>query len=184
MKKTFIIAVLLAMTFNYATCQSNFKWEKIDSINKSKDLLYSDTKMFIANYWKSSKDVIQNDDKEVGVILIKATKIMNVPYALSTFTYTYNYTVTFRMKENKYKINIDNVYCNRAYCSSPNASPIKIEPFEGDNCPKTTTLMGGGITKDKAQSMMNSLIKDLQSIIDDYVKTINVFTNTSKENGW
>ncbi len=36
----------------------------------TKTHLYSATKMFIAEFWKSAKDVIQNDDKEAGIILI------------------------------------------------------------------------------------------------------------------
>ena len=52
--------------------------------------IYSDTKLFIGNYWKSAKDVIQNDDKEGGIILLKGIQLMNVSYALATFTYVYN----------------------------------------------------------------------------------------------
>ena len=55
--------------------QTNFQWEKIDSVNKSKAQIYSDTKMFIAEVWKSANSVIQNDDKESGLILVKGSTI-------------------------------------------------------------------------------------------------------------
>lgn len=67
MKKVILTAIsILFMTFSYA--QANFKWDKIDSIAKNKNELYSLTKMYIGETWKSAQNVIQNDDKEGGMV--------------------------------------------------------------------------------------------------------------------
>jgi len=64
MKKVFIVLSLCLSQIVFA--QNDFKWETIDSTFNSKDQLYSLTKTFIAEKWKSANDVIQNDDKEGG----------------------------------------------------------------------------------------------------------------------
>ena len=151
--------------------QANFKWEKVDSTLKTKNQIYSDTKMFIAETWKSAKDVIQNDDKETGLILIKGVTIESVSLFMATYKYVYNYTITFKMKDNKYKIILDNVNCEEAIFSG-RGSIAEINPFEGDNCPPTGTLSHPGLPRGKAISMMANLKFDLQSIIDRYMEYI------------
>ncbi len=64
----FIAASLITLS---SIAQVDFRWEKIDSVDKSKSQIYSDTKMAIAELWKSAQSVIQNDDKEGGMILVK-----------------------------------------------------------------------------------------------------------------
>jgi hypothetical protein len=151
-----------------------FTWEKTDSVTKTKAQIYSDTKMFIAITWKSAKNVIQNDDKEGGIILLKGSTTREVFYLGTTWYYVYYYNVTFRMKDNKFKIVIDNLYCESAY-NSKGGVPNKIEPFLGDECPPNASMgfSTPGIPKKQAISMMASLLNDFQPIIDDYVKYIN-----------
>ena len=53
---------LILTSIGIISCMIGFTqttFEKIDSVSKNKSQIYSDTKMFIAEYWKSSKDVIQ-----------------------------------------------------------------------------------------------------------------------------
>ena len=149
-----------------------FIWEKTDSVAKSKEEIYSDTKMFIAVKWKSSKDVIQNDDKEGGIILLKGSTIKEEFFFGATYYYVYGYNVTFRMKDNKFRIVIDNLHCASAY-NSGGGKPHKIDPFVGNDCPTTIDFNTPGIPKKQAISMMASLLNDFQPIVDDYVKYIN-----------
>lgn len=151
-----------------------FTWEKTDSVAKTKAQIYSDTKMFIAITWKSAKNVIQNDDKEGGIILLKGSTTREVFCFGTTWYYVYYYNVTFRMKDNKFKIVIDNLYCESAY-NSKGGVPNKIEPFLGDQCPQNVSMGFNtpGIPKKQAISMMASLLNDFQPIVDDYVKYIN-----------
>src|SRR5664280_2357746 len=114
MKVSLFFIILLLFTLN-SLAQSNFEFVKTDSIQKTKEQIYSATKMFIAETWKSSKEVIQNDDKDGGVILIKGkTEIkweqpFNMPKMIIFHDSWYSYNVTFRMKNSKYQIKIDNV---------------------------------------------------------------------------
>lgn len=95
MKKTILLIAGIFIGFA-SFAQTNFKWEKIDSVAKTKSQLYSDTKMFIAETWKSSKDVIQNDDKEGGVLLIRGISIRTATYGKGMFMQTVNgYTSGF-----------------------------------------------------------------------------------------
>jgi hypothetical protein len=74
--KLFILmSLFLTMTINLFS-QSNFKWERVDSCGKTKDVLYTDTKIFIADSWKSAQNVIQNDDKD-GDNIINNTNILD-----------------------------------------------------------------------------------------------------------
>ena len=171
MKKLILIsfaALMISLSFG----QTNFNWEKTDSVAKTQLQIYSDTKMFIAKTWKSAKDVIQNDDKEAGVILIKGAAIMKESFMMQEYVYVYNYNLTFKMKENKYKIILDNVVCSRAYMEKGGASATSIDPFEGDNCPETGTFKAPGLPKKKAIAMMPLLTQELQSIVDSYEKYI------------
>ena len=182
MKKIFFTTTALFL-FTLTFGQTNFKWEKVDSIQKTKSKIYSDTKMFIAETWKSSKEVIQNDDKDGGIILIKAISIKKVAHMGGDYVYVYNYNVTFKMKDNKYKIIIDNVSCESAYGSPSNVAHSKIEPFDEDNCPELkTTPNEFALPKKKAITMMTSLKNELQTIIDNYDKYIKTSSNSS--DGW
>jgi hypothetical protein len=166
MKKVlFLMSAMLIITLS-SFSQANFQWEKTDSVGKTKDQIYADTKMFIAQTWKSAKDVIQNDDKESGVILIKGLNTQIIPSGSfsSKPNYYFKYNVTFRMKDNKYRISINNVECIEASYRTYNYKLI--QPFDGgeENAPSTAVL-----SKKKSVEMMVSLRNDLQSIVDQYM---------------
>ncbi len=176
-----IILILLIISVNNLFSQTNFVWEKTDSVSKSKSQIYTDTKMFIAETWKSSKAVIENDDKEGGIILIKGNVIKSDTYSMNVLEYVYAYTITFRMKDSKYKITLDNVYC-KSTSNNFNWQVKKVEPFDGDNCPKINTgLTSTGLPKKKMIALMASVKNELQSIIDNYTQYIK---SPSKNSDW
>lgn len=148
--------------------QSNFQWEKVDSVSKSKSEIYSLTKLYIGEKWKSAQDVIQNDDKEAGVVLVKGASFQEFPFMGGVYVYIYRYTMTFRMKDHRYKVTLDNVYCEDAYMKSSGAKVVKLEPFEGENCPETGTFKAPGLPKKKAIIMMGEFKQSLQSLVDSY----------------
>ena len=174
MKK--ILITLLIVISNIAYSQKNFIWEKIDSTSKTKSEIYSLTKMFIAEKWKSAKDVIQNDDKDGGNILIKGIVVEYNTSAMFSMDYTYSYMVTFKMKDYKIFIGIKNVNCVRCIRAGKYEKPC-IEPFDGDDCPSTGSFNGDGMSKKKTIEMMKNLKNDLQQIIDSYCKYINTNNN-------
>ena len=180
MKKLILSIVMLVSLTTFG--QTNFKWEKIDSIPKTKDQIYSDTKVFIAEQWNSAKDVIQSDDKEGGIIVLKGLSQKNLAYATVTYNYTYSYIVKFMSKDGKVKIVIDNVHCQSMSFNGKEYPNQKIEPFDGDvcldpNCGKPNSKLGN-----KVVIMMGELRAELQGIVDSYEKYIKT-TSTTKD-GW
>lgn len=115
--------------------------------------------------------------------MLKGATVQKVNHALHTFTYVYNYTVTFRMKEGRYKITIDDVYCKDAY---PDASAeytiLKIEPFEGKYKKGKGGFASTTIPEKKAVPMMQNLKAELNSIITSYAKYLN--EESISEDNW
>ncbi len=152
--------LLLTVSLNYCSAQDNFKWEKIDSVPKTKDQIYSDTKMFIAENWKSAQNVIQNDDKDAGIILVKGNTSIDITFMLNAHNYTYSHTAKFYMKDNKYRVIIEDVKCVSATCNGTIKWPL-MEPGVIDY---GTT----GVPNKKAEEVMTILKNELQGIVDRY----------------
>ena len=172
---SFLGTILLSISF----AQENFEWDLVsDSIEIDKEELYSKTKLFIAETWKSADDVIQLDDKEGGQILIKGVSVQKVKHATALFEYTYSYNLTFKFKDGKCRVFLKNVQCELAHYSYNEV--VKIEPFEGGDCPKTSSA-GVGISKKKAIIMMESLKQELQAIVDEYLSQMN---NDNSTDDW
>ncbi|MHB8158246.1 MAG: DUF4468 domain-containing protein [Desulfocucumaceae bacterium] len=183
MKKTIFLFISMVISVMVSNAQTNFKWDIADSIPKSKSQIYSDTKIFIAKTWKSAQTVIQNDDKEAGNILVKGSSVQKVYHSMNDFTYVYSYTVTFRMKDNKFKIIIDNVFCESAVpVGQAKYDILKIEPFDGEYVKGKTGMMTATLPEKKAVPMMATLRAELQSIVDNYIKYINETSST--EDDW
>ena len=161
------VLFLLALFFiNPIYSQTNFTWDISDTISKSKDQIYSDVKLFVAKSWKSANHVIQNDDKDAGVVLVRGVIAKSFSFLGAGYAYDYSYIVTFRMKDGKYKFTIDNVYCEKAYMTTSSYYIPKVEPFDGDNCPETGTFKKPGPPAKRLIPMMASVKMDLQSIYD------------------
>lgn len=162
--KQILLAVLIISTCS-SRAQKDFKWELMDSVAKSKNQIYSDTKMFISETWKSANDVIQNDDKDGGAVLIKGKTKQTAKSGLSNLTFWYSYTIKFLMKDNKYKLVIDNVL----YDSGPSAMWNSYQLTPSDEFPG---LGKSGMSGKSWAILMEGIRNDLQGIADAYVKKI------------
>lgn len=161
MKKTLFILFLIP-TILFA---QEYKFEKTDTIDLSNDELYSRTKIFIADFWNNANFVTQNDSKENIQVVGKHSEIRKVGMGLSNI-YEYKYTVRFRMKDNKYRIEIYDIICTGAYqegLGSRHDIPL-IQPYFGETNQKTSS-MGKGLSKKKANEMMNDLTAFFEKII-------------------
>lgn len=180
MKKQLIFVCVIGMMAVQSIGQTNFKWDKVDSVNKTKSQIYSDTKMFIAQTWKSAQDVIQNDDKETGSILIKGSTKQSITYGVSPYNYFYNYTITFLMKDNKVRIILENVTCSNMFITGSNVTVSCLPTFEGENYPNTESSMSN-LSKKKQRELMFNLKNDLQLIVDSYTKSVKAPSVLTKE---
>ena len=159
---------ILMFTLSYG--QVNFKWEKTDSIAKTKSQIYSDTKLFIAETWKSAKAVIQYDDKENGAIFIEGNIKKIAGNANRIADYWYSYNVKFYMKEQKYRIVIENVEFK--HCSNGGGWIAQVaNEYPGAwHC---------SLLEKQWTELMTSLKMDMQYIIDDYEKYIKTSSITN-----
>jgi hypothetical protein len=172
--KTKILILISFFNLFLASAQTNFEWQVIDSVNKTKNQIYSDTKLFIAENFNSAKSVIQNDDKESGNIYVVGIIKETIGYYGYTYTYYYEFRMSFFMKENKFKTNIDNVKCSSTTApSNANYSIECIKPFDGENYTGSNPWLGtGGIPKQKQLELMNNLRNSLTSFMNKYVDYI------------
>ncbi len=177
MKKTILLTILTTITSYLAFAQTDFKWDKVDSVSKTKDQIYSDTKMFIAETWKSAQNVIQNDDKDGGMILIKGASIQSKSFQMNEHIWTFSYTVKFMMKDNKYKIVIEDVYCSAARCAANEWAKMPV----ADNYPSEKGLRSTGVNEERYLEIMKSLKQELQGIVDSYETSIK---KTGKKSDW
>ena len=164
MKKTILLLAIAFIALS-ATAQT-FTASKVDSVAKSKDELYTSSKMFIAQTWKSAKDVIQMDDKEGGVIVLKGKSVQERAFQLNNHVWIYSYTVTIQIKDNKYKISVADVNCDRAYCGAYEWPLVPItEPttYPGKKC---------AIGEDRYNDINESVKNEMKGIISAYEEFI------------
>lgn len=96
------------------------------------------------------------------------------------YTYYYGYTVTFLMKDNKFKIILDNVNCNDVIEPSGARYQLKcLPPFEDENYPGS--VWEYNIAKKQQKEVMINLKNDLQLIVDNYIRTIKQPSLLTKE---
>ena len=141
-----------------------------DSINKSKDQLYNETKIFIHNTWKSGKDVIQLDDKENGYILVKG--VVGVPFSYNVYSTDvyYTYTIKFNVKNNKFRIILEDV--NYKYASYPFNSASWTYYFTKLLNSKYESLFKSGMSENKYDKFKSDLIYSLNLIGKSYINQI------------
>lgn len=155
--------------------QVNFKWDVItDSLVDNKNDLYSKTKLFIGENWKSAQNVIQNDDKEAGVILIKGTlqkERRSLTMRGNRQIWTFSYTIKFFMKDTKCRIVIENVNCQSS--RDEHYNELNIIPV-ADFYPSSKGKKITGLSEEKYLELMTSLKNDLQSIADLYSNHVKV----------
>ena len=175
-----VLTILFALMLSESTmAQVPFKWDIIDSTSFSKNEIYSQTKMFIAETWKSSNNVIQNDDKDGGAILVKGISIQNRFFALNDHKWSFSYNVKFMFKENRYRIIIQDVHCVSA---GTTGSPWPLLPTD-EGYPEKNGLLKTSINRERYEDIMMSLREELQLIVDLY-KVHMVNNQNKQETDW
>lgn len=184
MKNLFLVFISIAITIAIQS-QENFIWKNIKDVDKTQSQIYKDTKIFISNTWKSANDVIQMDDKDAGIIIVKGSTIKKVSHSLNTWTYIYNYTVTFKMKDGKYNFSIDNIHCAKAYPKPGTQYVVSpLQPFDGEydryknvrNKNRELTL-----PENKALQLMDELKSDFNRIHLSYINHIDQLSELDED---
>lgn len=181
MKRLFCIVMTLSLA-SFMNAQ-DFKFEKVIEVSKTQSELYSLSKIFVADFWNSAKNVTQNQDDASSTIQLKAIKDMEVKGGMGLVNlYTYKYSVKLQAKDGRCRIQIYDIECIEACqlgLGTENKIPI-IQPFIGDDTDQKTKSLGKGISKEKAVNMMQELKSFFNSIILDYEKQL----KDSSDDNW
>lgn len=168
MKKLKLILFILILSFK-SNAQNNFKWETSGSIDKNKNEIYPFIKSYIHTTWYTTKDIIQRENKDSGIIVVKSGFKYVIKLFKSTSIVYYNYNLLFSIKGDKIKIRIDNVVCEKIIVNDDIKYVVPlIQPFEGNNFPNVES----NITMEKQLYIMKTLKSDLQLVFDNCVKNI------------
>lgn len=127
--------------------------------------MYSKTKLFIGETWKSAQDVIQSDDKEGGVVLVKGLSIQNLFYQMNDHRWTYSYTIKFMIKDNKCRVIIDDVKCIGAKVGTYEWAHMPV----ADAYPATKGMKLTGVNEKRYLTLMSNLKAELQAVVDTYL---------------
>ena len=102
---------------------------QLDSTYK-KDILYRNAKLFFANIYKSSKDILQYDDREEGKVIgkgtIQITGHQNVLLSAFSEIRTTNFTLEISCKNGKYKYRMFGFSFDYTYGQSDKRKPERI----------------------------------------------------------
>lgn len=83
--------------------------EIVPAEGKTADQLYTQAKLAITDMFKSAKDVIQLDDKENGMLIVKGITAFTYGGALSKSDAYINFTLNIATKDGRYKIDMSNM---------------------------------------------------------------------------
>ena len=116
----------------------------------AKSLLYHKSKMYIVDLFKSANNVIQNDDKEFGIITCKGTT--------SISGYYFHFTLKIRVKDGASKITISDIYNSSAPYKN---HTIILNEYEG--------IWKTNLTKKQYDEIMSLLDREMNKILIGYM---------------
>lgn len=174
MKKAIITLACTLIYIVSAYAQEPVASETKD-VEATKTELFSFTKMFIADKWQNANNALVNADEEAGILQVVSETQIAVKQGMGLgCIYDYSYNVRFRIKDNKYRVEIYDVRCTNAKQAGLGSSydVPHLEYFEGDEPKGKTQSMGKGATKKQAKQIMDDLRAEFTEILETYDKYI------------
>lgn len=167
--KQLLFATLFVFVGFFSHGQDRFEWDEVtDSVDANKSQLFSKTKLFIAETWKSAQHVVQLEDRESGVILIKGSNIQEFSFRWFDRTWIFGYTVKFMVKDNKARIMLYDVHCDKSYAGSHEWPPLPIS----ETYPKKTRKELNRLNKDDYLALMRILKEELDAVVHAYIAAV------------
>jgi len=151
---------------------------QVDSVDKN--TLYSRSKQFFVDTFKSANDVIQLDDKESGTIIGKGfsdiyIKIVSSPVAIQMW-----YSIKIQCKDGRYKYEIYDIIF-KSYASQYAASSSSpAEPTFDRN----TYYKKNAQPRDVNEKYICEMILNINKLTSTIKATMNNPAKSSKENEW
>lgn len=189
MKKLLIIALLIIPIFGFAqkdTIGLNLPMKEgkivfenvIEIPNKSKMDLYNNAKQWFVDYFRSSKDVIQNEDKDQGRIIGKGIIFIKLK-ALVTQTYDDKITIQIDCKDGKYRYRIYDMIGTVPAQYNSLVGHISASDFTGEELIGKLTGTGKAqFTKNQCRKLLESINNETHSTIASLQKAMNEKTDS------
>lgn len=143
-RKLLIVACLLfinmgayAQGFTIDSLTSEVEYEVVLTQQNTKDELYTRAKQWVSQNFGSSEAVIDLDDKQQGQLFLKGETSTTHKVLLEGKTSTFPLDVTFDMrlylKDNKYKVVVDNIQTNAiiGIFTKMNAKSLEVAKQQG-----------------------------------------------------
>jgi hypothetical protein len=160
-----LLASLLVMSVTVGSAQDNVTRYsgvvQVDS-SKSKDILFSRAKQWIAENYNSAKTVVQNEDKEAGTITLKAGFPYMQVVPLAKFDAFMHYSMTLSFKDGRFKYDVSNFYPE---CANVNYPYMTEDPEPNKQFRDAFGKKGWGKTKEVISEKMPKLIDSLVGYI-------------------
>ena len=103
---------ILMHTYIYSVSIREPVASETKDVEATKTELFSFTKMFIADKWQNANNALVNADEEAGVLQVASETQVAVKQGMGLgCIYDYSYNVRFRIKDNKYRVEIYDVRC-------------------------------------------------------------------------
>jgi hypothetical protein len=104
------IGILLGLALSLSLLAAEpFQVQIIKSVPLAKDEIYSQTLIWMAENFKSSKSVIDMKDKELGVIIGNGAVDVNLGSKFLPVNNTFTFKMKVEMKDNKLRLTFSNV---------------------------------------------------------------------------
>jgi len=145
----------------------------VEAPDKTKNDLYQNAQQWFVDYFKSAKDVIQNQDKDNGLIIGKGVLDFNARIALGMSMVQHDkLTVEIRCKDGKYKYTVYNMILY-----PPNGGEQYATPFEN--------LYGkliGTVKISGSKSACRDIIKKNDVEVRKMIESIKIAMNKKSDN--
>jgi hypothetical protein len=150
--KTFLILLVTLLSLPIFS-QVKSEYERIYENDTCKQsYLYSKSKMYIADVFRSANNVIQNDDPSFGSLICKGTIEVSLGYY-------FDFTLKIRVKDGASKItvtDISNTFAPYKYAT------LEINNFRG--------IWKDNLTEKQYNGIMEQVNKEMESIVSSYYR--------------
>jgi len=172
--KSLFFFILTLVFFNSGFCQNPVSYSNVINIedNSSSVNLYSNIKTWIALNYVSAQNVIQMDDENSGVLVVKALFDYVSPKHPNYYSGVINYTLKIQVREKRYRVELSDFI---------HASELGGENSFGLITDENRTSFRFGlqkaelqinedirqVTKLHAESLMNSIENGIKKLIEN-----------------
>jgi hypothetical protein len=180
-------AQTISISLNPETNYSYSKVFDLDSI--SKESLHLRINEWIALRFNSPSEVIKFSNKEEGKLILKPvinqTLFFDYKNVNAPVNTTITYNLTLLQKNNKYKVDINNIWVSSAGIENP------LETYSTDLNKIMSKLIKDGVSEKEAhvlsisqQKYNLSLHRNLENNLTELIKSLHVFISNNTKDDW